>query len=70
MSDESVARLYAEPTTRALAAHAPVSLHIVPSGEVHKTRETWARVSVPSGPVNVVCLRFVGDINCCLSARC
>jgi 3-dehydroquinate synthase len=45
VSDAAVAPLYGEPLTRALAAHAPVSLHIVPSGEAHKTRDTWARVT-------------------------
>ena len=45
VSDEAVAPLYAEPLTRALAAYAPVSLHILPSGELHKTRDTWARVT-------------------------
>jgi 3-dehydroquinate synthase len=45
VSDEAVAPLYAEPLARGLAAHAPVSLHVVPSGEAHKTRDTWARVT-------------------------
>ena len=45
VSDEAVAPLYAEPLVLALAAHAPVSVHVVPSGEEHKTRETWARVT-------------------------
>jgi|SRR5688500_6985078 len=45
VSDAAVAPLYAEPLTRGLAAHAPVSLHVVPSGEAHKTRDTWARVT-------------------------
>src|SRR5215213_9411707 len=45
VSDDSVAPLYAEPLTLALAAHAPVSVHVVPSGEEHKTRDTWARVT-------------------------
>jgi 3-dehydroquinate synthase len=45
VSDAAVAPLYAEPLTRGLAAHAPVSLHVVPTGEAHKTRDTWARVT-------------------------
>jgi 3-dehydroquinate synthase len=45
VSDDAVAPLYAEPLVLALAAHAPVSVHVVPSGESHKTRDTWARVT-------------------------
>ena len=45
VSDAAVAPLYGEPLTRALAAHAPVSLHILPSGEEHKTRDSWARIT-------------------------
>jgi len=45
VSDDAVAPLYAEPLVLALAAHAPVSVHVVPSGEAHKTRDTWARVT-------------------------
>ena len=45
VSDVEVGPLYAEPLVLALAAHAPVSLHVIPSGEAHKTRDTWARVT-------------------------
>jgi len=45
VSDDAVAPLYGEPLTLALASHAPVSVHVVPSGEAHKTRDTWARVT-------------------------
>jgi 3-dehydroquinate synthase len=45
VSDAEVAPRYAEPLTLALAAYAPVSVHVVPSGEAHKTRDTWARVT-------------------------
>jgi len=45
VSDVEVAPRYAEPLLRALAEHAPVSLHVIPSGEAHKTRDTWARVT-------------------------
>ncbi|HEV7991200.1 MAG TPA: 3-dehydroquinate synthase [Gemmatimonadaceae bacterium] len=45
VSDAEVAPLYAEPLVLALAAHAPVSVHVIPSGEAHKTRDTWARVT-------------------------
>jgi len=45
VSDVEVAPHYGEPLVLALAAHAPVSLHVIPSGEAHKTRDTWARVT-------------------------
>ena len=45
VSDVEVGPLYAEPLVLALAAHAPVSVHVIPSGEAHKTRDTWARVT-------------------------
>ena len=45
VSDVDVAPHYGEPLVLALAAHAPVSLHVIPSGEAHKTRDTWARVT-------------------------
>ena len=45
VSDESVAPLYAQPLALSLAAVAPVSLHVIPSGEEHKTRDTWSRVT-------------------------
>ena len=45
VSDADVAPHYAEPLVLALAAHAPVSVHVIPSGEAHKTRDTWARVT-------------------------
>jgi 3-dehydroquinate synthase len=45
VSDVEVGPRYAEPLVLALAAHAPVSLHVIPSGEEHKTRDTWARVT-------------------------
>jgi 3-dehydroquinate synthase len=45
VSDVEVAPHYAEPLLRALAEHAPVSLHVIPSGEAHKTRDTWARIT-------------------------
>jgi 3-dehydroquinate synthase len=45
VSDEEVAPRYVEPLVLALAAHAPVSVHVIPSGEAHKTRDTWARVT-------------------------
>jgi 3-dehydroquinate synthase len=45
VSDVEVAPHYGEPLVLALAAHAPVSLHVIPSGESHKTRDTWARVT-------------------------
>ena len=45
VSDVEVAPHYVEPLVLALAAHAPVSVHVIPSGEAHKTRDTWARVT-------------------------
>src|SRR5215217_43209 len=45
VSDVAVAPYYGESLTLALAVSAPVSLHLVPSGEAHKTRDTWARVT-------------------------
>jgi len=45
VSDDQVAPLYAEPLVLALAAMASVSVHVIPSGESHKTRDTWARVT-------------------------
>ncbi|MEO6526994.1 MAG: 3-dehydroquinate synthase [Gemmatimonadaceae bacterium] len=45
VSDAGVAPHYGEPLVLALAAHAPVSLHVIPAGEAHKTRDTWARVT-------------------------
>jgi 3-dehydroquinate synthase len=45
VSDVEVAPHYGEALTLALASHAPVSLHLIPSGEAHKTRDTWARVT-------------------------
>jgi len=45
VSDADVGPHYAEPLVLALAAHAPVSVHVIPSGEAHKTRDTWARVT-------------------------
>ena len=45
VSDSDVAPRYGESLVPALATHAPVSLHVIPSGESHKTRDTWARVT-------------------------
>ncbi|MEO8561084.1 MAG: 3-dehydroquinate synthase [bacterium] len=45
VTDVDVGPLYVEPLVLALAAHAPVSVHVIPSGEAHKTRDTWARVT-------------------------
>ena len=45
VSDVEVAPHYAEPLVLSLAARGPVSVHVIPSGEAHKTRDTWARVT-------------------------
>src|SRR3954468_6683098 len=45
VSDVEVAPHYAEPLVLSLAAHGPVSVHVIPSGEAHKTRDTWARIT-------------------------
>lgn len=43
ITDESVASLHGE---RALATFAtPPTLHVIPAGEQHKTRESWARLT-------------------------
>jgi 3-dehydroquinate synthase len=45
ISDVNVAPHYADDLVSALSAHGKVSLHVVPPGEQHKTREMWARVT-------------------------
>jgi 3-dehydroquinate synthase len=45
VSDAAVAPLYAEPLVAALARHGRPSLHLMPVGEAHKTRETWAALT-------------------------
>jgi 3-dehydroquinate synthase len=45
VSDVEVAPHYVEPLALSLAAHGPVSLHVISSGEAHKTRDTWARIT-------------------------
>jgi 3-dehydroquinate synthase len=45
VSDVEVAPHYAQPLVLSLAAHGPVSVHVIPSGEAHKTRDTWARIT-------------------------
>lgn len=41
ISDDNVAALYADELVRELGA----TLHVIPSGEAHKTRDVWARVT-------------------------
>ena len=45
ITDENVGPHYSGSLVDALAAHGGVSLHLIPVGEVHKTRDTWARVT-------------------------
>jgi 3-dehydroquinate synthase len=45
VSDVEVAPHYAEPLVLSLAAYGPVSVHVIPSGEAHKTRDSWARIT-------------------------
>ena len=45
VSDAHVAPLYARSLVDALAAHGRTTLHVIPAGESHKTRETWARLT-------------------------
>jgi 3-dehydroquinate synthase len=45
VSDDQVAPHYAAELIQALAAHGQSSLHLVPAGETHKTRESWARLT-------------------------
>ncbi|MFL5608118.1 MAG: 3-dehydroquinate synthase [Gemmatimonadaceae bacterium] len=45
VSDADVAPLYADALVSDLGRHARTSLHLMPAGEAHKTRETWARLT-------------------------
>ena len=45
VTDEQVGSYYSDELVDALSQHGHVSLHVIPSGEAHKTRATWARVT-------------------------
>ncbi len=45
ITDDNVGPLHAEPLMAGLGAHGRASLHVMPAGEAHKTRETWARLT-------------------------
>jgi 3-dehydroquinate synthase len=45
VTDANVGPLYAAALVEALQAHGRVSLHTIPAGETHKTRDTWAHVT-------------------------
>lgn len=45
ISDVNVAPHYADALVESLRAHGRASLHVVPAGEQHKTRATWARLT-------------------------
>src|SRR4051812_45239060 len=45
MTDEQVGPHYGDALVAALAEHGRLSLHVIPSGEEHKTRAVWARVT-------------------------
>ena len=45
VTDVHVGPHYADALVASLAAHGRVTLHVIPAGEMFKTRETWARVT-------------------------
>jgi 3-dehydroquinate synthase len=45
ITDDQVGPLHAEALMRDLASHGRASLHVMPAGEAHKTRDTWARLT-------------------------
>ena len=45
VTDAQVGPHYGDDLVSALEAHGQVSLHVIPTGEAHKTRDTWARVT-------------------------
>ena len=45
ITDAQVAPHYADALVQSLRVHGGTSLHVIPSGEAHKTRDTWARVT-------------------------
>ena len=45
ITDAHVGPLYANALVTSLETHGRVSLHVIPAGETHKTRATWARVT-------------------------
>jgi 3-dehydroquinate synthase len=45
VSDDQVAPHYAAELVDALAAQGRSSLHLMPAGEAHKTRDSWARIT-------------------------
>lgn len=45
ITDDQVGPLHADALVRALAGHGRASMHVMPAGEAHKTRDTWARIT-------------------------
>jgi 3-dehydroquinate synthase len=45
VTDSNVAPLYADALVRDLDEESRASLHVIPAGETHKNRESWARVT-------------------------
>ena len=45
ITDSNVKSLYAGSLVSRLEAHGGVSLHTIPAGEEHKTRDTWSRIT-------------------------
>ena len=45
ISDDQVAPRYGDALVEALGGHGRSSLHVIPAGEAHKTRESWARLT-------------------------
>ncbi len=55
ISDAQVAPLYSDALVEALRAYGQTSLHVIPAGEAHKTRDTWARLT--DGLLDAGCAR-------------
>jgi 3-dehydroquinate synthase len=45
VTDDDVAPHYAQAALAELARHGRATMHLMPAGEAHKTRETWARLT-------------------------
>jgi 3-dehydroquinate synthase len=45
ITDDQVGPLYGKALIGALAAHGRATLHVMPAGEAHKTRQTWASLT-------------------------
>src|SRR5829696_4536922 len=45
VTDDRVGPHYAAPLAAGLARHGRATVHAMPAGEAHKTRESWARLT-------------------------